>query len=263
MTEALALFEALGDARGMAGVAETQAILAVGHGRIRDAVDPLERAARLLEDSGELFRVGMARGQRGLLLILLGRAEEALPDINRALELDRLFGNIEGELWAKAYHAWALVTMGRVEEAREEQEEVVAECRRLSHRSMISAALLGLGNVYEEAGEFARAEEAFRESVETATSPLISSWAAARLAGVLVKRGDLARADEHLRRALAEALPMTRPEAQLVRAELALAREEPGADQMAADALCAAEASGWLQTPARARLLSRVPFGTH
>jgi hypothetical protein len=116
--------------------------------------------------------------------------------------------------------------------------------------------LKALGAACLADGDLERAEAAFRACVETAERlPIFSSWAAAQLASVLIRKGDLASADPYVHRALRDGTPATRYEARLARTELAIAAGDPDARALAARALELAEEGGHLQSAARLRFL--------
>ncbi len=87
--------------------------------------------------------------------------------------------------------------------------------------------------------------------------PLYASMVAARLAMVLIARGDLQAAEPLVARALAEAFPSNRPEAELARAELAAARGAADAAAIAREALALAEQVGYTVIVPRLRQLAQ------
>lgn len=83
--------------------------------------------------------------------------------------------------------------------------------------------------------------------------PIFAPVAAARLACALVAGGELASADALVAKAMAEATPVTRYDARLARA--AVARGDPEAAGIAAEALSLAEAGGHLLSAVRLKEL--------
>lgn len=256
--EALGLFEQIGDAHGVASILDARATTALGQGRIRESVEMFGRAARLFRDSGMLLRVGTAGTNRGIGLVFMDRAQEALAAIEEALALERMLGNAEGEVWCVGMRSLAL-TLGRLNGAREAIEAILVMARRLGHRELTAGALLMLGIACQATGDLDWAKESLGKSIETGKNlPIYSSWAAARLASVLIAQGDLDAAEACVNQALAEAIPMTQYEARLARVELAIARGDPEARTIAAEALELAEAGGHLLSAARLRELVRA-----
>ncbi len=256
--EALLLFEQIGNARGVASILDARATVALGQGRIREAAEMFGSVARLFQDSGMLLRVGTAGTNRGLGLVFMDRAQEGLAAIEEALALERLLGNGEGEVWSVGIRSLALA-LGRSDGAREVAEAALAMARRLGHRELTAGGLLMVGIACQTAGDLAQAEASFREAVQTGRDmPIYSSWAAARLACVLIAQGDLAAAEPWVTRAQAEAIPLTQYEARLAGAELAIVRGDPHAHALATEALALAEAGGHLLSAARLRELVRA-----
>ncbi|MGH3115237.1 MAG: tetratricopeptide repeat protein, partial [Gaiellaceae bacterium] len=255
--EALGLFDRIGDAYGIASLLDARATLALAHGRIRETVEMAGRAARLFRDSGMLLRVGVVSTNRGLGLTLMGQAQEGLAVIGEALALERMLGNVDGEMWSLAIRCLPLLALGRSEEATQTCEAALAIARRLGHREVTAAGFIVLGMVAQTAGDLDRAGVFFREAMEMVRDmPIYSPWAEARLASVLIAQGDLDAAEPRVSRALAEAVSFAVYEARLARVELAVARSDPKAHAIAAEALELAEAGGHLQSAARLRELA-------
>lgn len=254
--EALALFEEIGDARGVASVLDARAILAFTQGRIAEAVEMFDRVARLFQDWGQLLRVGAPRYYRALGLVLMGDAQTGLCEAEEAIELEHALGHPEGEVWASGIRCLALAHLGRTEEAVEEIDQIVMVTRQLHHRELIASGLLIQATVYEAAGDLATAEACLRQCVQEGKNlPIFSSWAAAGLARLLVLRGDFSSADVYLAQALTEGVPFAHYDARLARAELAHARADPAAPEIAAEALALAESGGHLVSARRLKEL--------
>jgi tetratricopeptide (TPR) repeat protein len=258
-TEAVALFQEIGDARGVAEVLDNQANLAIHLGRLREAVPLLERVIRLLRDAGNLLRVGalLANYGRGLVM-LQERPEEGLARIEEALELERSLGHPEGQAYCLWAQSEALVELGRSSEAEEHARAALGIARQLGHREWTAAALKSLGSVYLAAGDLDAAEAAFRESLDGAKDlPIFTSLAAAGLASVFLARRNLEAAEAYVTRALEEGTEFTRYEARLVRAQIAVARSDPNASDIVSEALRLAEAGGHVPSGVQLRELAR------
>ncbi|MCA1844576.1 MAG: AAA family ATPase [Actinobacteria bacterium] len=258
--EALALFERLGDPAGVAAVLNARALVLAYQGRLREVTPLLDRIARLYRDSGRLLKVGTIRVWHGWALALQGRAEEGLRDADEALELERLLGQTEGEaaaLWARSE---VLSILGRAEEACADAEAALRLSRQAANPEESALALRALAHGHEVAGDFDRAEAELREALRTAGDiSYMSSTCHARLASVLVARGDLDRAEEHATAAVRESVFYGGYEGRLVLAEVALARGDPDGDHLAAEALAQAEAAGFLVCESRRRIRARYP----
>ena len=245
--EALELFRRVGNARGIADVLDARAMATFLTGSIREAVGAFDRVARLFADSGDLLRVVTPRSTRGHALTFMARPQEGLPEAEEALELARTLGHSEGEAYALWHCSEALSALGRPDEALGSARSALAIAERIGHKEWTAASLRALGIAWQAAGEPLQAEAAFRRSLAAAGNlSLFAGWAAARIALVLLERGDGAGAHAYVARSLEEGPGLSRYEGRLARAVLAVARGEPGAVGIVADARARAEAGGHL-----------------
>jgi len=188
---------------------------------------------------------------------MMGRSEEALSDTAEAIELARTLGDLQNEAYALCFRAQALAPLGRAVEAMRTSEAAVAIGKRLDHRELTSAALRALGIAQRAAGDHEQAETSLRRALEVAGEniPVFASRAAAQLAQVLIARGHLDEAANLLPQALDVGPPICRFEGLLAQAELAAARGDSDAPDLAASALRFAEAGGYLLIAPRLREL--------
>jgi class 3 adenylate cyclase len=194
------------------------------------------------------------------VLALQDQAEAGLPDVEEALELERLLGQTEGEAAALWVRSDVLSILGRVEEARNDAEVALRISRQAANREEAALALRSLALAHEVAGDLDRAEAALREALELAGDvPYVSSTCLARLASVLAAGGDLDGAEAYATSAVRESVLWGGYEGRFVLAEVALARGDPDAERMAADALHQAEVGGYLASLSRKRIQARHP----
>ncbi|HYR64137.1 MAG TPA: AAA family ATPase [Actinomycetota bacterium] len=259
--EALELFRRTGNARGIADVLDGRAMATFLAGDILAAAGAFERVARLFEDSGDLLRVGTPRSTRGHALTFMARPGEGLTDARRALALARSLGHSEGEAYALWHCSEALSALGRPDEALASASSALAIAERIGHREWTAASLRAVGIAHQAAGAFDLAEAAFRRSLAASDHlSLFAGWAAARIALVLIARGDAPAAAPFLARSLAEGPELSRYEARLAEAELAVVSRDPGAGELVGTAMGLAEQGGHLQSAARlAELASMFP----
>lgn len=259
LEEALSLFELVGNARGMAGILDGRAMSMFLAGNMHEAVPMFDRAARLFLDSGELLRVGTPRSTHGHGLVFMDQAQLGLNSIDSALELAHSLGHSEGEAYNLWHRSEALAALDRPIEAVASAQEALAIARRLGHREWTAGSLRGLGIAWEAAGDPERAEKAFRQSLDTSEHlPLFASWAAARLAALLISRGDLVEATSFVELAFRHGLALSLYEARLARVELAAAREDPALTALATDALSLAQSGGHMVNIARLSHLAEM-----
>ena len=255
---ALSLYEHLGDSQGLANIVDARGMASMLAGRPHEATAALDRAARLFVDSGNLLRAGIPRAMRGGMFALMGRPEAGLPEAEEALRLAQDLGQFEDESYALIARSLALAGLARHEEALADGQRALAIAERLGHREWTCHALWVLGGLKKDLGDLEGAELDLRRSLNLARNmPLHASTAAARLAMVLIARGDLQAAEPLVARALAEAFPTNRPEASLAQAELAAARGAADAVAIAREALALAEQAGYMVIVPRLRHLSQ------
>jgi DNA-binding SARP family transcriptional activator/tetratricopeptide (TPR) repeat protein len=261
--EALSLYERLGDNQGLAGIVDARGMASLLAGRPREAAEAFDRAARLFVDCGNLLRAGNPRAARGGMLAFMGRPEEGLPEAEEALRMAQALGQLEDESFALIVRSIALSGLGRHREAVADAKRALEIAERLGHREWTCHALWVLGGLRKDAGDLKTAELDLRRALDLAQNmPLHASTAAARLALVLIARGDLQAAEPLVARALAEAFPANRPEAGLAQAELAAARGAADAAAIAREALALAEQVGYAVVVPRLRQLAERRAGS-
>lgn len=190
--EALGLFTALGDARGVADILDGRAMATFLDGRLGEAVELFARVAADFEDQGELLRVVTPRSTRAHGLLFMDRPEEALAEVDDALGLARALGHAEGVTYTQWHRSEVLAGLGRTDQARQAAEEALSTARALGHRGWTATALLARGTAAAAGGHLGDAADAFNDARSTATGlPLFAAWARARLGLVEVRRGRL------------------------------------------------------------------------
>ena len=245
--EALELFRQTGNARGIADVLDGRAMATFLAGDIRGAVGAFDRVARLFTDSGDLLRAGTPRSTRGHALTFMALPAEGLVNAEEALELARTLGHSEGEAYALWHCSEALSGLGRPEEALEAAGAALAIAERIDHREWTAASLRAVGIALQAKGDLAGAEVAFRRSLGASENlSLFAGWACARVAMVLMARGDLAAASAFASAAASQGPGLSRYEGRLAAAEVAVARGDAGAAEVVAQAQRLAEAGGHL-----------------
>ncbi len=258
--EALILFEELGEPAGVASVVDLRGLAAFWRGHLREAGELFDRAARLYRDTGQLIKVGTPKMMRGWMLMLEARIEEGLEEVDACLDLERSLGQAEGVSGALWLRSEMLTLLGRDEEARSDAKAGLALSRTLGNRESISVNLRAVAACRRASGDLDGAEAALREALEiAAVLPMQVHMNAARLASLLVERGNLDEAERYATDALGGVVGMAALENRLVLAEVALARNDPDAARMATEALTLADAGGYLLSPARQRLEAKAP----
>jgi class 3 adenylate cyclase len=197
---------------------------------------------------------------RGRTLMPGGRLEEALEDVESALDLERSLGQTEGEAGCLYVRSELLCLLGRIDEAWADARAGLALSEQTGHRQSISFNLRAVASCRRATGDLDGAEAALRQAVEVAAAlPMQLHMACAVLASLLFERGNLDEAERYANQALGGGLGIPEYESRLVLAEVALARGDPDAEQLAGEALSRADAGGYVLSPARQRLDAKVP----
>jgi class 3 adenylate cyclase/DNA-binding SARP family transcriptional activator len=258
--EALALFEELGEPAGVASIVDLRATAAFFRGRLTEAAALDDRAARLYRDTGQLMKVGWPRAMGAWIQMLAGRLEECLAQVDAALEIERSLGQAEGEAGCLFYRSEILCALGRVEEAWRDARAGLALSQELGHRELISINLRGVAGCCRAEGDLDGAEAALRQALESAAAwPFQVQMDTALLASLLVERGRLDEAERYAGQTLGSGIGIAELEGALVLAEVAVARGDPDAERLAAEALSRADAGGYVLSPSRQRLEAKVP----
>ena len=251
-TDALRLYQQLGDAQGTARVLDAQAMATFLAGDIAAGGAALRRAADLFEDSGDLVRVVTPRSTCGHALVFGGRAADGLVATTDALELARTLGHPEGQAYALWHRTEALAALANPDEAMAEAREALAIATRLGHRGWTATSWRAIGIAAQAAGDLDEALRAFESSLAVSEHlDLFASWAAARAALVLLALGETQQAAPLVARALSDGPPLGHYEARFAQAELAAATGDPHAAQIARSALALADEGGAVQGRAR------------
>jgi DNA-binding SARP family transcriptional activator/tetratricopeptide (TPR) repeat protein len=249
--EAMALFHRIGNSAGVARVLESRAFAQFLEGKFWEAERLLDRVARILEDAGEILRVANPRSGRGLVLAWMNRPEDGLADLDDALELSRLVGARELEAHVLWFRSQVVLTLGRLDEAKECAERTLALGREMGHRELIITGLIGLGSVLHAEGSPEEARSALASALDASSDmPIFISSAAVRLAPVLIDLGELEAADD-LHRLVMNGPEMPKFECRLSMARLAFLRGDPGAEELAREALALALEAGHLLSARR------------
>ncbi|GAB3286834.1 XRE family transcriptional regulator [Parasphingorhabdus pacifica] len=163
--QAVSLFDAVGDRRGVGEV-----LIALGHaymdgGRYTDAVDPLNRALEVARELGNRYGEGLTHGALGLLHSKLKDFEAAFPHFEEALRIDREVGEEIGEGFVLNNRADAYVESGQIEAAVHAYREACGFRRSIGHRQGEAASLRGLGTALRKFGDPEGAREAWQQAV--------------------------------------------------------------------------------------------------
>ncbi|HEY7412545.1 MAG TPA: tetratricopeptide repeat protein, partial [Vicinamibacteria bacterium] len=187
--------------------------LADGIRLLNDGTGESRRQAlvRLESAAAGFLTAGDARGQ-AVALVMRGRAQfdagqpEALETLEKARGRFKTAGDREGEAHAVLELSWIRFRTGEFEAARAHLEEAAAMARALHSPRLLSAAVSGIGVVFDRTGEAERAVERYTEALALSTEAGSSRGQARalnNLGNAYKALGERERAFESYERALA------------------------------------------------------------
>jgi predicted ATPase len=165
LSESQAIFQELGDRRGVAEAVRGLGNATGAGGSHREAIPLLERAVGLLRDLDERPLLATALTSLGVYVSRDGDRRRATTLYEEALTIQRELDNSLGM-------ALCLTNLGHQAQiaadlplAQTRLEEAVGAARRLDAPFYLAAALANLGDVFRERGEAAVACECYREAL--------------------------------------------------------------------------------------------------
>jgi predicted ATPase/transcriptional regulator with XRE-family HTH domain len=206
--EALALYRALGDRRGIASRLGALGAHHANRGDLAAAAPLFEESLALLRELGERQKVATALGNLGHVALLQGDPARAAALLDEALALQRELGDRHGVASTLARLAALAKEQGDVARAAALAEEALALGRELGERPGIAKALQELSYLATLRGDSGRgaalAEEALaigRQLGDDGTFTV--GWALVNLGAAAHGQGDDARARASFEEALA------------------------------------------------------------
>lgn len=175
-------------------------------GRMEQALDYLEQARRIYQESGN--RVGEARTLNDLGRVYgeMGNRDRARSDYEMALRISREQGDQQGEGSALNNLGWVYVVFGQDKQAQEFYEQALGIFREMGDRLGEASTLNNLGRVYEDLSQreqaqlyYEQALQIFREERDRRGE----AWSLNNLGKVFRKLGQYEQAIAYLQQALA------------------------------------------------------------
>ncbi|HWO06056.1 MAG TPA: tetratricopeptide repeat protein, partial [Methylomirabilota bacterium] len=165
---ALNLVETLGEPTGRGRLLLTLGALWGGHKDYQKGIELTRRAVAVLEATGDRRALAGARAQLGVMELNLGRMAECRSELERALVLFRELGDEAGQartLEMLAMNAWMV---GAVSDTERYVDAALPRLRLLGDRGTELSALLSLAAVRSAHGGWEACEPAFRQALELA-----------------------------------------------------------------------------------------------
>jgi len=141
--------------------------LSINHSEMGDregALQLIDEADALAEESGDRFSVGNTAVQKARALDDLGRGEEALPWFDRGVSIFTELGARWEIADARAARGIAKRNIGRLDEAEEDLRAAIRIAEELGDRQLPPWTLRNLAKVAELRGDKVAAEELLRQS---------------------------------------------------------------------------------------------------
>ncbi len=245
-SEALEIFEDLGDLNGQAAVMTTLGADEYFHGRWDGATSWYERARAVLHRAGNSWQAAGMGMNVGEILVNQGRYDEAEPLLAEASRVLRASGFPDGAAFADIQLARLVAGRGEPGEAATLLATAQADLERLGVAGTALEAAVHRSSCLVDAGDPTGALDVLDKAVAAAgadAAVLVAPVERVR-ASALLALGDTAEAEHHLKVGLdaaeAQFLPYEEAQLRALRARLASVRGRDGSDG-GADATRAAE----------------------
>jgi predicted ATPase len=186
LTEALESAEALGDLHAQLRVLLDLSSVNGFRGEYARAAAASERAGAIAQQIGDMRGVVFADRRMGMILLRIGRLAEAQRYFERVIQSAPFYQNQDRlPIWqhsddramARALLARTLWLRGFPERAHHEAQASLDEVRGSDHQlTMCRVLLYGMGRIAPMTGDFAAAEAAISNIIESATSAATPFW---------------------------------------------------------------------------------------
>ena len=171
-------------------------------GRLDNAKDAFEEAARLAEGVGLKAPRAAALSNLGMVHITKGEMEEARGALDRALGIDRELGNRVATAADLGRLGLAFQGLNRADRALDLHLEALAIDRDIGDSRAETNDLGRIGLVYQTRGELDKAEEYYRQGLERARSAGYLQGTAELLGNLGLLHNERGNTDEALRHLL-------------------------------------------------------------
>jgi len=226
LLESLPLFRRVRDLAGEARALSNLGFISFQHGQYDEASEHLERSLTLRQKAGDLSGQARDLANLGLIGIRRGHYEQAAGYLLRALVLFGDSGDRRDEALALANLGEIDLRQGRYAQAIGRLQRSLAMCRESGDRQVEADALNGLGEAFLAAGRPDDARTHHAAAVDSA-SHIGNTYEQARAHNGLGRAhhalGDLGQARRQWQQALTLYESLGAPEADQIRAQLAIA----------------------------------------
>jgi DNA-binding SARP family transcriptional activator/tetratricopeptide (TPR) repeat protein len=234
--EAVAVFRDVGDRFGEARALGNLGLARRMQGRYQEAAGYHQQTLDLFREIGDSHGEAFALARLGVVDLRLGRYQDAAGYLEQALALFHELSHAGGESEILNRLGEVYVGLGRYEQAVGNFEQALAMSREIGDRVLEAAALNGLGDVLFRTGEAGQARAHHATALRLASeagSPLEQARAHSGLARGCQAGGDWLQARHYWQEALTRYTAIGAPEADEIRARLAMAGD--GGDKPTAE----------------------------
>ncbi|MGH3171677.1 MAG: tetratricopeptide repeat protein, partial [Trebonia sp.] len=224
--DALVIYRDLGDRFSETRALNNLALTRRMQGRYEEAVGYLRQLLALSREIGDREGERMAISGLGTVAIRLGQYQEAEKYLEQSLAIARETKNPVAVSWSLVRVGEVHERLDRLKEAADDFERALPMLRAAGDRRREADALTGLGEVLFRTGESDKARECHTAALRLASEtglPQQQARAHDGLASACYSDGDLPAARNHWQEALARYEAIGAPEAEEIRAHLAMA----------------------------------------
>lgn len=204
LSTGLALFEVVGDERGVASSLDDLGNLHWLRGDHAKAIEPLRTALAMRERIGHRRSIAVSLNNLGLALQDSGDLQQALGVFGQALELRREIGDLVGVVITLNNLGMLAQAQGDHERALATFQEALGVAREIGDRNRIAMLLTNMGEAHHALGRASEAIRKLKEAEEIADElgdRIGLGDALRRLGSAYLQQGEIVRARDCISRA--------------------------------------------------------------
>jgi DNA-binding SARP family transcriptional activator len=238
LQQAVAIFRDIGDRFGEARAVGSLGWARQRQGRYAEAGGYHQQSLGLCREIGDRQSEANALASLGIVGLRLGRCQHAAGYLQQAMAMFHEMGDTRSEAESLVGLGEVYLGLGRHEHAAGNFEQALAVFREIGHRVLEADALNGLGEVLLHTGDAGKARAHHAAALRLASeagSPLEQARAHSGLARACEADGDWLQARHHWQQALTRYTATGAPEADPIRARLAMTSDSGDDDDKPAE----------------------------
>jgi tetratricopeptide (TPR) repeat protein len=229
--DAVAIWRDLGDRSGEARALGDLGVARRLQGRYREAAGHYQRTLDLFREVGDRLGEALTLARLGVVDLRLGRHQHAARYLRQALAVFHEMGDTTDETETLIRLGEVDLGLGRYAQAAGNFEQALATSREIGDPGLEADALNGLGEVLFQTGEAGKARAHHATAlrlVSEASLPREQARSHSCLARIYQEGGDSLQAQHHWQEALTRYAGIGAPEANEIRARLAMTDDDCG-----------------------------------